>query len=93
MRDVEAGRFSIGKKYVMALFYTTGRWVQYKLHTHTHRNVHTHTHRNVHKDKQELELIAQSDEEIENWKASLLRAGVYPAQDNSAQNKKDDVCV
>lgn len=25
VRDVEASRFSIGKKYVFALFYTTGR--------------------------------------------------------------------
>lgn len=28
VRDVEAGRFSIGKKHVFALFYTTGKCVQ-----------------------------------------------------------------
>ncbi len=37
-------------------------------------------HRNIHKDKQELELLAQSDEDVESWKASLLRAGVYPVR-------------
>ena len=47
--------------------------------------------RNVHKDKQELELIAQSDEEVDNWKASLLRAGVYPVQDKSERVEEDDV--
>ena len=36
--------------------------------------------RNIHKDKQELELVTQSDEDMESWKASLLRAGVYPVQ-------------
>ena len=34
--------------------------------------------RNIHKDKQELELVAQTEDDMESWKASLLRAGVYP---------------
>ncbi len=34
--------------------------------------------RNVHKDKDQLELVAQTEEDVESWKASLLRAGVYP---------------
>lgn len=25
VKDIEAGRFSIGKKFIMALFYTTGK--------------------------------------------------------------------
>lgn len=37
-------------------------------------------YRNIHKDKQELELVAQTDEDVETWKASLLRAGVYPVR-------------
>ncbi|CAI8037764.1 Dynamin-1 [Geodia barretti] len=65
VRDIEAGRFSIGKKHVFALFYTTGK--------------------NVYKDKDQLEMVAQSEEEVENWKASLLRAGVYPQSDSSSR--------
>lgn len=44
--------------------------------------------RNVYKDKDQLELVAQSEEDVENWKASLLRAGVYP-QVNSSAEKTD----
>lgn len=69
VRDVEAGRFALGKKYSFALFYTTGR--------------------NIHKDKQELELLAQSVDDMESWKASLLRAGVYPVQDDSSRDSPD----
>lgn len=31
-------------------------------------------------------MVAQSEEEVENWKASLLRAGVYPQQTASTRN-------
>ncbi|XP_072014715.1 dynamin-1-like isoform X1 [Amphiura filiformis] len=34
--------------------------------------------RNVYKDYKQLELSAESQEEIDSWKASFLRAGVYP---------------
>jgi len=34
--------------------------------------------RNVYKDHRQLELSAESQEEVDSWKASLLRAGVYP---------------
>ena len=34
--------------------------------------------RNVYKDYRQLELSAESQEEVDSWKASLLRAGVYP---------------
>ncbi|KAM3876011.1 dynamin 3a isoform 2-T2 [Diretmus argenteus] len=34
--------------------------------------------RNVYKDYRFLELASDSQEELDNWKASLLRAGVYP---------------
>ena len=43
------------------------------------------TCRNVYKDKDQLEMVAQSEEEVENWKASLLRAGVYPQSDSSSR--------
>ena len=47
--------------------------------------------RNIYKDKQDLEVIAQSEDEVDNWKASLLRAGVYPVQDRSERVEEDDV--
>lgn len=34
--------------------------------------------RNVYKDHRCLELACNSQEELDSWKASLLRAGVYP---------------
>ena len=50
--------------------------------------------RNIYKDKQDLELIAQSEDEVDNWKASLLRAGVYPTQDRIEHPDDDEVnCV
>uniref|UniRef100_A0A8D3DIN7 Interferon-induced GTP-binding protein Mx n=1 Tax=Scophthalmus maximus TaxID=52904 RepID=A0A8D3DIN7_SCOMX len=35
-------------------------------------------HRNVYKDSRQLELASESQEEVDSWKASFLRAGVYP---------------
>jgi len=34
--------------------------------------------RNVYKDQRQLELSAETQEEVDSWKASFLRAGVYP---------------
>lgn len=34
--------------------------------------------RNVYKDYRQLELASESQEEVDSWKASFLRAGVYP---------------
>lgn len=39
---------------------------------------HHHHHRNVYKDYRQLELASESQEEVDGWKASFLRAGVYP---------------
>lgn len=38
--------------------------------------------RNVYKDQRQLELSAENQEEVDGWKASFLRAGVYPEQSN-----------
>ena len=35
-------------------------------------------YRNVYKDYKQLELSAESQEDVDSWKASFLRAGVYP---------------
>ena len=34
--------------------------------------------RNVYKDYKQLELSCESQEDVDSWKASFLRAGVYP---------------
>ncbi|XP_052221470.1 dynamin-1-like isoform X6 [Dreissena polymorpha] len=44
--------------------------------------------RNVYKDYKQLELSAESQDEVDSWKASFLRAGVYP--DRSQENNSDD---
>uniref|UniRef100_A0A4W4HML7 dynamin GTPase n=1 Tax=Electrophorus electricus TaxID=8005 RepID=A0A4W4HML7_ELEEL len=49
--------------------------------------------RNVYKDYRQLELACETQEEVDSWKASFLRAGVYPerivseaSEDNSSDN-------
>uniref|UniRef100_A0A8C6LWV2 Interferon-induced GTP-binding protein Mx n=1 Tax=Nothobranchius furzeri TaxID=105023 RepID=A0A8C6LWV2_NOTFU len=42
--------------------------------------------RNVYKDYRCLELACNSQEELDSWKASLLRAGVYPEKVNGFRN-------
>ncbi|CAG5133596.1 unnamed protein product, partial [Candidula unifasciata] len=47
--------------------------------------------RNVYKDYKQLELSAQSQDDVDSWKASFLRAGVYPERKNvDGENSKDD---
>lgn len=41
-------------------------------------------YRNVYKDLRQIELACDSQEDVDSWKASFLRAGVYP--------EKDQVC-
>ena len=40
--------------------------------------------RNVYKDQDQLQLITHTEEDMESWKASLLRAGVYPEAEKSS---------
>lgn len=43
--------------------------------------------RNVYKDLRQIELACDSQEDVDSWKASFLRAGVYPEKD---QTENDD---
>uniref|UniRef100_A0A8C7G8C8 dynamin GTPase n=1 Tax=Oncorhynchus kisutch TaxID=8019 RepID=A0A8C7G8C8_ONCKI len=43
--------------------------------------------RNVYKDYRQLELACESQEEIDGWKASFLRAGVYPERSDSGDGE------
>lgn len=38
-------------------------------------------YRNVYKDLRQIELACDTQEDVDSWKASFLRAGVYPEKD------------
>ncbi|XP_074599197.1 dynamin-1 shibire isoform X2 [Brevipalpus obovatus] len=46
--------------------------------------------RNVYKDFKYLELSCESQEDVESWKASFLRAGVYPEKTSSTETTNGD---
>jgi dynamin 1/3 len=45
--------------------------------------------RNIYKDYKQLELSCESNDDVDSWKASFLRAGVYPEADHG-EKKEDD---
>uniref|UniRef100_A0A671V103 Interferon-induced GTP-binding protein Mx n=1 Tax=Sparus aurata TaxID=8175 RepID=A0A671V103_SPAAU len=45
--------------------------------------------RNVYKDYRQLELACESQEDIDAWKASFLRAGVYPERVTDKEGKSE----
>uniref|UniRef100_A0A671WZ71 Dynamin-2 n=1 Tax=Sparus aurata TaxID=8175 RepID=A0A671WZ71_SPAAU len=51
--------------------------------------------RNVYKDLRQIELACDTQEDVDSWKASFLRAGVYPEKDQSedAMNPSDTVSM
>ena len=48
--------------------------------------------RSVYKDKDFLELSFNSDDDAESWKASFLRAGVFPKSEASTDDGNEKVC-
>ncbi|XP_008315464.1 dynamin-2-like isoform X2 [Cynoglossus semilaevis] len=54
-------------------------------------------HRNVYKDLRQIELACDTQEDVDSWKASFLRAGVYPEKDQQenedALNSSDTVSM
>lgn len=49
--------------------------------------------RNVYKDCKQLELSCEAQEDVDSWKASFLRAGVYPEKSSEAPNGDNEVCT
>ncbi|XP_064165431.1 dynamin-1a isoform X1 [Anguilla rostrata] len=45
--------------------------------------------RNVYKDYRQLELACESQEEVDGWKASFMRAGVYPERITEKEKQSD----
>src|SRR5690349_19553623 len=39
------------------------------------------------KDYKQLELSCENTDEVDSWKASFLRAGVYPEKDNAGEGE------
>ncbi|NXD60138.1 DYN2 protein, partial [Corvus moneduloides] len=46
--------------------------------------------RNVYKDLRQIELACDSQEDVDSWKASFLRAGVYPEKDQVNSHRSED---
>uniref|UniRef100_A0A3P9HGT3 Dynamin-2 n=1 Tax=Oryzias latipes TaxID=8090 RepID=A0A3P9HGT3_ORYLA len=46
--------------------------------------------RNVYKDYRQLELACESQEDVDAWKASFLRAGVYPERSDGGDDNDSD---
>lgn len=49
--------------------------------------------RNVYKDFKTLELSCETQDEVDSWKASFLRAGVYPEKSSEVTNGENDVSL
>uniref|UniRef100_A0A671WYL9 Dynamin-2 n=1 Tax=Sparus aurata TaxID=8175 RepID=A0A671WYL9_SPAAU len=45
--------------------------------------------RNVYKDLRQIELACDTQEDVDSWKASFLRAGVYPEKDQVHESSED----
>lgn len=43
--------------------------------------------RNVYKDNRTLELACDSQDDVDSWKSSLLRAGVYPEKTTTVSKR------
>uniref|UniRef100_A0AAQ4RBD7 Dynamin-2 n=1 Tax=Gasterosteus aculeatus aculeatus TaxID=481459 RepID=A0AAQ4RBD7_GASAC len=46
--------------------------------------------RNVYKDLRQIELACDTQEDVDSWKASFLRAGVYPEKDQVHQSPESE---
>ncbi|CAK1599553.1 unnamed protein product [Parnassius mnemosyne] len=46
--------------------------------------------RNVYKDYKQLELSCETQDDVDSWKASFLRAGVYPEKTSEASNGEEN---
>lgn len=47
--------------------------------------------RNVYKDYKQLELSCETQDDVDSWKASFLRAGVYPEKSTEQTNGEGEV--
>ncbi|XP_071155852.1 dynamin-1-like isoform X11 [Mytilus edulis] len=88
-KDEEEG----DKKYMLTLEGVKLRDVEKMLSRRPMFALFSSEHRNVYKDYKQLELSGESQDDIDSWKASFLRAGVYPdrSQEEGNTTAKDDI--
>lgn len=49
--------------------------------------------RNLYKDFKQLELSCETQDDVDSWKASFLRAGVYPEKSTEQANGDEGVSI
>ena len=80
------------KKYMLALDGLKLRDLESGFMTRRHMfAIYNPEGRNVFKDFKTLDLSCESQEDVDSWKASFLRAGVYPEKSNAEGTSNDEV--
>ncbi|XP_012946174.1 dynamin-1 [Aplysia californica] len=87
VRDMEGGLFQ--SKHMFALYNPSSSASRYPYDST--RTPSTRS-QNVYKDYKQLELSAETQDDVDSWKASFLRAGVYPERntEDGGGSTKDD---
>ncbi|KAI5090476.1 dynamin-3, partial [Silurus meridionalis] len=79
------------KKYMLPLDNLRVRYMEKSFMSSKHAfSIFNIEQRNVYKDYRQLELASDTQEEADSWKASLLRAGVYPEKTPVRQHSAVD---
>ena len=80
------------KKYMLALDGLKLRDLESGFMTRRHMfAIYNPEGRNVFKDFKTLDLSCESQDDVDSWKASFLRAGVYPEKSNAEGTSNDEV--
>jgi len=85
IRDVEGG--FMAKRLQFAIFNTEGKCVL-SFFDVKKRKENSSFFRNVFKEHKTLELSVDNAEELDTWKASFLRAGVYPEREQAQEDSQ-----
>jgi hypothetical protein len=78
------------KKYMLALDQLKIRDLESGLFSKRHSfALFNSDNRNVYKEYKQLELSCESQEDVDSWKASFLRAGVYPEKERPVEQEEN----
>ena len=83
IRDVEGG--FMAKRPQFAIFNTDSKYVDFQQSFPIHN---ISSLRNVYKEHKTLELSVDNTEELDTWKASFLRAGVFPEREQPHEDSQ-----
>ena len=82
------------KKYMLALDGLKLRDLESGFMTRRHMfAIYNPEGRNVFKDFKTLDLSCESQDDVDSWKASFLRAGVYPEKTSAEGTSNDEVSL